>query len=286
MKKTTALNRILMTIVGFLVVLTIFFQAIAPSSWYRYLDQSVYNTVSKIRYSILEQPILSIKQTVTNFVNTQTIKDENIQLRQYLEAMQQLQAQNIALKKDNEDLKDLISVKNSLTTAYSLPATVINRSLAIFNDELLIDIGTQEGVDDNMAVISSHGMIGIIKQANENSSTVKLLTTTKEQAKVSILVVSENNQELHGILENYDTEKGQFVVRLLDSHTTIRPGSKIITSGLGNIIPKGILIGTVEEFDDSLATISAILLVKPVAKFHDLNYVLVISKQPFGVFND
>ncbi len=278
MKKTNPLNKILAIILGFLIVLTVFFQVISPSSLYQNLDQKIYQPWSRLRYSLIEKPIVSLKTTIENFVSMQTIKEENIELRRYLESMQQLQAQNIALKKDNETLKQLAGVKNSLTSSHVLVATVINRSPALFNDEVLIDIGTKQGVFDNMAVISSKGMIGLIKKAGDNTSTVKLLTTTKDQAKVSVLVLTDNNQELHGVLENYDTETGQFVIRLLDSHTTVRPGAKIITSGLGNIIPKGLLIGTVEELDDSRTTISALLLVKPVANFSDLSYVLAISK--------
>ncbi len=279
MRKTNPINKILLVIFSFLLVLTLFFQVIQPSFFYQNLDQKLYEPLSLLRYSLIERPVLSLKETFENLFNYKNLKEENIQLRKQLNAMAQLQAQNLALKKDNEDIQALIDLKNSLTNTYVVEATVINRSTNLFNDELLIDVGSEDGVVENMAIMSSQGLIGLIKQTSAQYSTVKLLTTSKEQAKVSVLVLADEQQELHAVLEDYDVEQGYYTVRLLDSHITVRKGAKIITSGLGNIIPKGLLIGTVEEIDDSLSTVTAIIRVKPATNFSDLTYVLAISKE-------
>ena len=79
-----------------------------------------------------------------------------------------------------------------------------------------------------------------------------------------------------GIVESYTKDSASLKITYLPLEAKIQPGDLIVTSGLGGIFPKGILIGTVREVgqDDLGMVLSA--LIEPRVNFNRLEEVLII----------
>lgn len=282
MKRKSKLNLILSGILAFLLVVTIFLQVIKPSATFQHVDNFFYTTTSYIRHFFIEKPVNSMKDFTLDFMNLRNVQRENDMYRQYLLQMNQMATQIEATARDNQALKDLLDLNTTLVEYDLLNSTVISRSHASFNQSIVIDVGAQDGIATHMAVLNAQGVIGVVETVNDNSSIVKLMTNEDSLNKYSVLIQIDSTTTINAVLEGYSSEDATFEVRLLDSSVSIDEGMKVITSGLGEIIPTGLLIGTIERIEDRSTTLSVIAHVKPAADFTHLNYVSVVKTGPLN----
>ncbi len=121
------------------------------------------------------------------------------------------------------------------------PATVINNSVAGFNNFLTIDKGSADGVRPRMGVLSPDGLIGIVREVSKDYALV--LSVLNQQSKTSVSLkktghfgslIWEGGDPLHATLND------------IPKHVVFAPGDTIVTSGFSEIFPKNITIGTIE----------------------------------------
>ncbi|MDR2578343.1 MAG: rod shape-determining protein MreC [Chitinispirillales bacterium] len=179
--------------------------------------------------------------TVSQVSNFKDIYSENKRLWQELvEANTQLQM--IRQKsEENMRLRGLIGFAES--SLYSLtPVRVIAADPSHQNRSIVITGGKSQGVEMFMPLVAEHGAVGKVVQVIGNMSLVQLLCDPSNRASVMV-----NRSRAVGILQ---TENGRdFFVRLRN-HEDALTGDTIVTSGLGGIYPKGLVVGVVSSVDD------------------------------------
>lgn len=174
------------------------------------------------------------------FIHIKTLKNENSQLRLN---NQLLVAENIKLKEvsvENDFLRKALNLEKKY--GYDLiPARIIGRDAVVFSNSVVIDGGENYGIKKEMAVISSDGVFfGLIKTVNSTFSQVTPITASGE----SINVITQESR-VDGILRGeYGTS---VVLELIPQDETIEIGEAIITSGINDKIPRGILAGYVQN---------------------------------------
>ena len=77
----------------------------------------------------------------------------------------------------------------------------------------------------------------------------------------------------------YNYKLKQLEVEGVSNTKSVAIGDYVYTSGLGEIFPSGILIGTVSEITTDEYDLSKIILVKPIADFDDINYVAILKRK-------
>jgi len=164
-----------------------------------------------------------------------------------------LKNENEVLVEENIKLRTILhnSEQNSLidtlsnTQQYSLTnATVIKNSYSNTNNFLLIDRGEKDGMKQDLGVISSKGLIGIIDNtSNSYSSVISILNTN---SRINAQLKKTNH---FGTLR-WDAKSPQ-IVQLVDVQkiAPVKVGDTIITGGRSTIFPKGIKVGAVESFE-------------------------------------
>ncbi len=182
----------------------------------------------------------------------------------------------VSLRKENEQLRNLLNFKESLTDYEIIPSSVIYRESA-WEDTLIIDCGKKDGISPNMAVVTENGLIGKVEEVYQKSSLVRLLTDTMNPMKVAVSIVS-NNQEYHGVLDGYDSSSHTFLVTSIQEVEGLELGSTVVTNGLGNLFPSGIIVGTVSEVTTDALGISLVVKVDSAVDFYQLGYVFVLRK--------
>ena len=90
---------------------------------------------------------------------------------------QTLKLENEELQKEIKELKDMISLKNTLSDKVIVIANVIYRNLGYFYETITINRGSKDGITDDMAVVAVNGLIGKTIHVTENTSDVLLLTS-------------------------------------------------------------------------------------------------------------
>ena len=199
-----------------------------------------------------------------------------------LEEFAVLQTEVSMLKAENESLGELTAMEESLRDYEPIRATVIARNPDQWEEKIILNKGTADGVEKNMAVMTARGLIGKIVLVTNFTSEVELLYTNNENYRVSALVEGEK-EDIHGLIEGYNTERNELLLKRIDSSFTVEKGKKVYSSGLGGIFPKGILIGEVTEVTTDDFGLTKMAYVKPAADFSMLENVIIANRNTISV---
>ncbi len=169
-----------------------------------------------------------------------------------------LKKENQRLSEENAYLRNLLAIENkdSVSTdvlvldslkynqKYSYTAAkVINNNYRKNNNYLTIDRGSNSGVEPDLGVINSKGIVGITKSVSNNYATVLSILNVNSRINAKLL-----NSDYFGSL-SWDNEDYN-VVQLQDLpvQASIYVGDTIVTGGKSTIFPEGIPIGTIRDF--------------------------------------
>lgn len=219
--------------------------------------------------------IIGIFEDVNALFNTY---EENQRLKLRLEEFAVLQAEVNTLKSENDQLREMVGVDESLKDANPLQATVIARNPDQWEEKIIINKGSAHGVEKNMAVVTARGLIGKVTVVTNYTSQVELLYTNNPNYRVAALAQEEQG-DVYGLIEGYDSERGELIFKRIDSSAVIEEGAKVVTSGLGGIFPKGIFIGEVTEVTTDDFGLTKMAYVKPAANFSLLENVTILMRK-------
>ncbi len=237
------------------------------------------DTIANIEYYIIKAPIQYVTNLFQEYTEMKNVYEENQMLKQELEKLTTESANNEVLTSELNQLKELMNI-DYLPTDYNVKyTTVITRDPESWNNEVTINLGSSSGVTEGMAVISAQGMIGTVTNVNQISATVTLLSSENPKTQLPVMILS-GDQEYYGLLNRYDLTTKCYSITLLSDVEELEADAKVFTSGLGGSgkSPKGILIGTVNDYTISDDTTESICMVTPSANFDSLNYVAVVQR--------
>ena len=195
--------------------------------------------------------------------------------------IERLQAENDKLRlslqnRKNADalLKQLKGVLDLAGTAGSkvVGAKVISQgSTTSFTQSISIDVGSNSGVRSNMTVLSSYGIVGVVKYVYPNSALVQLASDPAFRIGARIA----GSQQI-GILNGQGTRRG--VLQLLDNRTQIKKGDVLLARGSqgGRPFVPGVPIGSVTDVDNSPGAVTQTAEVKFYTNFSTLGVVAVV----------
>lgn len=172
-------------------------------------------------------------------------------IKQYL-ALKKI---NHHLTEENEKLRNLlervqhqgwnIDTSSTFSQIYNryISARVVNNSTNKQHNFITLDKGRADSIKPEMGVISTDGLVGIVKGVSEHYSTVMsvLNLDTRISAKIK-------KNDYYGSLEWTGKDYQQVLLKEIPHHVVIERGDTIVTSGFSSIFPEGILIGFVEDY--------------------------------------
>jgi rod shape-determining protein MreC len=127
----------------------------------------------------------------------------------------------------------------------------------------------------DMAVVTEKGLVGRVIEVGGHWA--KVLSIIDSQSAVSAIAQrSRDNGTLQGDTTLYDGE-GLCRMVYLPQDATVREGDIVITSGLGDIFPKGLPIGTVVGVENEPFAVYQTARIQPGVDFEHLEEVLVIG---------
>lgn len=204
--------------------------------------------------------------------------DENKELKATIHELEGQLVEKDTLEKENESLRQSLGLTEVYRNKELLPAAVTVRTPVTWNSQLIIDLGSENGVSEDMLVVANGGLIGVITRTELYSSTVKLLSNSDDFTSIPVKI-SNGEEDVYGILSGYDTDSNSFIVNQLNSLVEIPIGSNVVTSDLAGSTPSNIQIGSVSLSKESSNNLDRIVYVKPTAKFSNLYSVLVIGSK-------
>ncbi len=174
------------------------------------------------------------------------IEEEYLKLRELLEPDNgQTEAQREKdIEKECLKLRELFAFHQRKTRAL-IPAQIVTRSISGWWQSVGLGKGSRSGIRPAQAVISPDGLVG--RTADVSSWTTEVLLVSDPACNVSARISRTGAFGLvtgRGVnLKGYPVARMQFIHK----DTPVRVGDEVVTSGLGGVFPRDILIGSVEE---------------------------------------
>ncbi|GAB4073297.1 rod shape-determining protein MreC [Barrientosiimonas marina] len=230
--------------------------------------------------NVIYIPIDYVAGIFKNIGDIQDTYEENKVLREKVAEYESLKYDAQELKEENEQLRKTLEKTETIRKYNPVQASVIARSPERWVDQITINKGKQDGVEENMAVITAEGMVGKVESPSKFTSTVKLLTGFDEYNRISATVSREDSDDVFGMIEGYDTEAGHLLFRIIEeSDQDLKEGEKVYSSGMGGVFPSGLPIGEVQEVKPDQYGLTRMAFVDPVADMYDIDNVIVVERE-------
>lgn len=231
----------------------------------------IFTPVEKLTYNISSY----FSNLFASWEENRYVKEEYRRLRDLTVELQDQLVERDELSNENERLKELLDFKEDNPDFAVYGARVIGKSPGNWFNTLTIDRGSEDGVAVDMAVVTDKGLVGRV--IDVGGSWAKVLSIIDSQSAVSAIAQrSRDNGTLQGDTTLYDGE-GLCRMVYLPQDATVREGDIVITSGLGDIFPKGLPIGTIVGVENEPFAVYKTALIQPGVDFKHLEEVLVIG---------
>lgn len=242
-------------------------------------EQIIMNTESAIS-GLIYQPVSQVTSFFSGLSNLQQLYEQNAQLKSELQNYESIQSQLVDSKAQIQQLEKMLGYKQTVNQSMSLvPADVTGRDPSTWNSELLIDAGLNQGVKPDMSVVSPDGsLVGRVSVVSSNSAKVVLITDTQLGDGVSAFVQTSSGQQPFGIVVGSTRVAGQLQMSFWAPLIQVSDGEKVVTSGLSDIYPKGILIGTISSVQTGPQGSAQSATIIPAANLNYLQHVFVVTK--------
>lgn len=237
-----------------------------------FLFSSFIPAVRPLALNILQSP-LSLARVINreiggiifyhrNMVESERLRNQVDFLRQKINALSQVY-------QENRRLNNLLSLKQK-SPHKVIPARVIARSPDSWSSAIVIDKGSSSGIRQGLVAITYLGLVGRVIETSTSSSKVMLINDSS----LSISAIAQRSRQ-EGLISG--TLGSSLIMRYLPKDADIKVSDTIITSGLTDNFPKGLLIGTVTDVGEEFSGLSRYAIVKPAANLSNVEEVLIIA---------
>lgn len=202
-----------------------------------------------------------------------TLQHELVHAKQHWQDQKlqlEVQVQQLnALKIQNQELQALLKTTPVQQNQKYILARVEKINMGGLSRQIIIDRGSNDGIEPGQAVISDQGIVGQVIQSNSLNSRVMLLTDSK----AAIPALNQRTQENLIV-----TGTGKDTLTVLDVSSTmdLKIGDVLLSSGMGGHYPSGSPVGTVVNVVHGNSNLSKVF-VKPAANMNQFQAVLVVS---------
>ncbi|MBP1618002.1 MAG: rod shape-determining protein MreC [Bacteroidetes bacterium] len=212
--------------------------------------------------------------SIKTFLNLQTTNEELVQQNGKLE-QQVLALENILRKQAQDSVKVNAFLKDSLHREMPydfVVGHVENNSVSQINNYIVVNKGSKDGIKPDMGVVSTSGIVGIVRNVSTNFSLILPVLNPKFRQSCKV-----KNTNSFGTLSWEGKDSRYAILDELPRHQIVKKGDTIITSGFSSIFPEGVLVGTVEGFNKKTDDNFYNLKVKLFTNFYNLSFVRIIK---------
>ncbi len=178
------------------------------------------------------------------------------------------------LKKQNKLYKEFLELKEEHPDFKFAEASVIGRDSADIYRSFTVSKGALSGVKKGNAVLWGKYLVGVVEKVYPDYSVVK----TVLDARFNVSAYEILSGEISYVTGSARLAKeGKCRMANLSSSTKVSYGSIVCTAGLSASVPKGLIIGTVDEIDDEPTDISSYAVISPGVEIDEITSVLILT---------
>ena len=207
------------------------------------------------------------------FSSIDSLKKENEELKQKNSKLETALRELEVLKAENKNLQEYMNLTEKYSDYQAIPAYVINKDVSNYGSNLVINVGSDDGVEKDMTVIADKGLVGHVISVEKKSAKVQVIIDPASTVSCKIST-TEESIICKGTLDNDQILRATYI----PTGAELIIGDSIQTSGVGGIYQKGIHIGTIKEIITTNNSTDRYAVVEPAVDFSKVNSVLVIKK--------
>jgi rod shape-determining protein MreC len=178
-----------------------------------------------------------------------------------------------SLRAENERLRQLLKLSHRLTTTY-VPAEVLHQPHATDGRTLLLSAGSRQGVAPFNPVVTPEGLIGVILSVTSRSSIA--MSWAHPEFRVSAFTIGGNALGVVAPSAEGRNGEGSLELRGIPYRDSVPLGTRVLSSGLGGVFPKGIPVGAVTGTIREEAGWERVYRLRPAANPGSAAHVLIL----------
>lgn len=217
---------------------------------------------------------------VTDFFSSiqdnRQLKEELQNARQMLEQFKRTQHDFEEIKWENERLRRLIGIQSTMEYD-TVIAEVVAKSPQNFYKTIIVNRGRLDGIERYMPVVAYQKdqkcVVGKILDVQRGSSRIQPLI---EQTSYTAAMLKDSRYS--GLLQGQSPVSDTCLLQYVDRRADIQFGDIVVTSGMGGVYPKGIVIGEVVSVTKERYGIFQEAMVQPLVDLGRLEEVYIITK--------
>jgi rod shape-determining protein MreC len=214
-------------------------------------------------------------QQIWNFRST---AQENEQLKERLMQVETELNNARQAVAENDRLKGLLGLSEQFDIK-SVPARVIARDPSVWFNTITINRGTSSGVEMNMPVVTTGGIVGRVITVSPFASQVMLITDEKAGAGAVVGQLGQSGA-LGSVRGRADLGVALIEMRYVSGTEKVEVGDNVMTTGQDGIYPAGLNVGRVVDVKSGTATQAHHILIQPGAQLDRLEEVAVLLYRP------
>lgn len=227
-KKKTSVVGIIITII--ILILLVFISNMNVENL-SYIE----NAVSKVVMPI-QNGLTYLKNKITGnntfFTDISKLQEENEELKKKNTELETTLRELEIIKAENTTLKEYLNLSETYANYNTKPAYIISKDISNYSKVFIINLGSKDGIEKDMTVISEKGLVGHIIQTTEHTSKVQTIIDTSSTVSAT-MTSSRDNLILKGTLE-----EGTLKASYIKPSANLIQGDTIETSRNGRNISK------------------------------------------------
>lgn len=235
-----------MLVASFVLLLSSLYSA--EASVFRKARESVMDAAEPV-LALFAAPISYVQGVVGDIGDYFNVMEQNKALRAENAELRQWMDEALALRKTLGQYETLKAF-HAPPDARPINASVIGDSNDAFTHAMLVNAGAPDGVERGQAVIDDKGLVGRIVETGKAASRILLLTDA--QSRVPVFVEDAN---LEGILVGRTNARPAISFTLSAEPASFQKGQRVLTSGAGGVVPRGLPVGEIVEERDGEAVV-------------------------------
>lgn len=224
----------------------------------------------------IQNAFTMLKHKVTGdtefFTNLNTLKNENEQLKQRNNELETQVRELEVLKAENSRLQEYANLTEKYQEYETIAAYVIDKDVSNYSSNIVINVGSKQGVEKNMTVIADKGLVGHVISVTDSTAKVQVIVDSASSVS-AMISTSEESIICKGSVDNNKVLNASYI----DTSSELLVGDSVVTSGLGGIYPKGITIGTIKQVVNTSNITDRYAMVDTAVDFSKLYTVLVVK---------
>lgn len=181
-----------------------------------------------------------------------------------------------AAEAENARLRSLLGLGRALLWGYTPAEALVGRGESEAHT-LLLSAGERQGVQRLSAVVAADGLVGIIERVDPSTSVA--IIWPHPDFRVSATTLDGNAFGIVTAHQGSGADRWMLELHGVPFRSALRAGTPIVSSGLGGIFPRGILVGTVVRALTTGPGWARSYLVRPAVHPAEITSVMIVAPE-------